>query len=151
MLHLIPPSLHRIALRRAYRVRRWWWRWWRPNVRGVAVIARDGEGQVLLVRLSYGPPVWSLPAGGRGRREDPAAAARREFAEELGCELEEMRLVHTSEEPLHGALDTVHIFTAEVVGTVRPDGREVVEAQFFACDALPAPLEKRVRGRLDLL
>jgi ADP-ribose pyrophosphatase YjhB (NUDIX family) len=151
MLHLIPAPLHRIALRRAYRLRRWWWRWQRPQLHGVAVIARDNQGQVLLVRLSYGPPVWSLPAGGRGRREDPEEAARREFAEELGCGLAEMRLLDTREEPLHGARDTVHVFTAAVVGTVRPDGREVVEAQFFACDALPAPLEKRVRGRLDLL
>ena len=115
------------------------------------MIARDSAGRVLLVRLSYGPPVWSLPAGGRGRHEDPAEAARREFYEELGCGLAEMHLLDTRSEPLHGARDTVHVFVATVLGEVRPDGREVVEARFFARDALPDKLEKRVAGRLALL
>jgi len=151
MLHLIPAPAHRALLRIGYRARRWWWRWRRPELRGVAVIALDSEGRVLLVRLSYGPPVWSLPAGGRGRGEDPAEAARREFAEELGGELGEMRLLETSSEPLHGASDTVHLFAGWVAGEVLPDGREVIEARFFARDALPERLEKRVRARLALL
>lgn len=151
MLHLIPAPLHRAALRHGYRARLWWWRWRRPQLRGVAVIARDKQQRVLLVRLSYGPPVWSLPAGGRARGEDPGEAARREFAEELGCGLAGMRLLDTREEPLHGARDTVHVFTGEVVGEVRPDGREVLEARFFARDELPDGLERRARVRLALL
>jgi ADP-ribose pyrophosphatase YjhB (NUDIX family) len=151
VLHLILPApLHRLVLRAAWPVRRRWWRWRRPILRGVAVVARDGEGRVLLVRLSYGPRVWSLPAGGRGAGEDPERAARREFAEELGCQLAEMRLIDTTDEPLHGARDTVHVFAARVAGEVRPDGREVVEARFFAPHALPERLERRVRGRLGL-
>ena len=151
MLHLIPAPLHRLALRQAYNARRWWWRWRRPDLHGVAVIARDKQQRVLLVRLSYGPAVWSLPAGGRARGEDPSEAARREFAEELGCGLAGMRLLGTRAEPLHGANDTVHLFTGEVVGEVRPDGREVVEARFFARDELPDKVERRVPGRLALL
>ncbi len=151
MLHLIPAPLHRAALRAGYRVRRWWWRWRRPDLAGVAVIALDGAGRVLLVRLSYGPPVWSLPAGGRGRREDPAAAAQREFFEELGCGIKDLRLVLETDEPLHGARDIVHVYAALVDGVPVPDGREVVEARFFARDELPERLERRVRGRLALL
>ena len=151
MLHLIPAPAHRAVLQIGHRVRRVWWRWQKPDLRGVAVIALNPAGEVLLVRLSYGPRVWSLPAGGRGRGEDPELAARREFAEELGCELAGVRLLDTTSEPLHGARDTVHVFAAEVVGDVRPDGREVVEARFFPRDALPNRLEKRVLRRLALL
>jgi len=151
MFHLIPASLHRAALRHAYRARRFWWRWRQPELRGVAVIARDKQQRVLLVRLSYGPAVWSLPAGGRARGEDPGEAARREFAEELGCGLAGMRLLDTRHERLHGANDTVHLFTGQVVGEIRPDGREVVEARFFSRDELPEKIERRVPGRLALL
>ena len=151
MLHLIPAPIHRAILRIGYRVRRWYWRWRRPELRGVAVIALNPAGEVLLVRLSYGPRVWSLPAGGRGRGEDPELAARREFSEELGCELVGVRLLDTTSEPLHGARDTVHVFAAEVLGDVRPDGREVIEARFFPRDVLPDRVEKRVRKRLALL
>jgi 8-oxo-dGTP pyrophosphatase MutT (NUDIX family) len=151
MLYLIPPRAHRLVLRLGHRVRRWWWRWRRPKLRGVAVIALDAAGRVLLVRLSYGSRVWSLPAGGRGKGEDPERAARREFFEELGCELADLRLVDTRSDPLHGARDTVHVFAGSVLGEVLPDGREVLEAQFFPLDALPDRLERRVRGRLALL
>ena len=151
MLYLIPAPLHRVVLRLGYRARRVWWHWRRPDINGVAVIAQDGAGRVLLVRLSYGTSRWSLPAGGLGRGEDPAAAAAREFAEELGCGLTDLRLIEVREEPLHGALDRVHLFAAQVDGTPRPDGREVLEARFHAPDDLPEPLEKRVKPRLALL
>ena len=56
--------------------------------RGSAVmLAVDVRRRVLLVRHSYGPPVWALPGGGLGRNEDPGVAAAREFREELGCGL----------------------------------------------------------------
>jgi len=151
ILHLIPAPLHRLALRAGYRLRRLWWRLRRPDLAGVAVMALDGAGRVLLVRLSYGPAVWSLPAGGRGRGEDPAAAAAREFFEELGCGLTGLRLVLETADALHGARDIVHVFTAQADGVPVPDGREVVEARFFARDALPRPLDRRVRARLALL
>lgn len=150
-LYAIPAPAHRLVLRFGYHARRLWWRWWRPELRGVAVIGLDDAGRVLLVRLSYGPRVWSLPGGGRGHGEDPALAAAREFAEELGCGLKDMRLLLESDEPLHGARDIVHVFAGTADGDPRPDGREVLEARFFARDALPAALDKRVRQRLALL
>ena len=151
MLHLIPAPLHRLVLRHGYRVRRWWWRLRRPRLNGVAVIARNPAGEVLLVRLSYGSGRWSLPAGGHSAGEDPADAARREFTEELGCAPAQLRLLAVLEEPLHGATDRVHLFAAMLEGAVRPDGREVLEARWFAPGALPQGLERRVAARLALL
>ena len=57
MLHLIPPPLHRLLYRLAHRARRKWLCWFKPELHGCAVILRDGEGRVLLVRHPYGADV----------------------------------------------------------------------------------------------
>ncbi|HEX8667604.1 MAG TPA: NUDIX domain-containing protein [Allosphingosinicella sp.] len=50
---------------------------------GVHAVPVTGEGQVVLVQLTYAPG-WRIPGGGRGRREDPEAAVLRELREEIG-------------------------------------------------------------------
>lgn len=150
MLHLIPAPLHRVALRHAYRVRRLWWRVRRPVLSGVAVIAQDGRGRVLLVRLSYGPAVWSLPAGGIAAGEDPETALHREFAEELRCPLADIRLLSVHEDDLHGATDRLHLFAARLAGEPRPDRREVIDARLFDPLDLPENVDRRVPERLAL-
>lgn len=150
MLHLIPAPLHRLALRIAYRLRNRWRRLVRSAGAGVSVIALDGQGRVLLVRHAYGSGRWSLPGGGLGRNEDPEACARREMREELGCALEDVKLIAEFEERLHGALHRAFVFTAHLVGEPRPDGRELVEIGWFARDALPPGLVGLARRRLQL-
>lgn len=116
------------------------WRIRRPRLSGVRVLARDPQGRVLLVRHSYGTRNWMPPGGGISPTEDPVAAGVRELAEETGCTLYDARLVSVQLEDLKGARNVVHV----VVGSVRenpvPDRREIVEAGFFAPDALPEPM-----------
>lgn len=151
MLRLIPAALHRRLYRVAHAVRRSWLRLRGGTVHGSNVIARDARGRVLMVRHSYGGGGWEFPGGGMGRGEDPEAAARREFLEELGCGLEEVSFLGTVEEPYHGATNVVHVFTGVVAGEPRVDGRELVEARFFPRDALPEPLRRKAASRLALL
>jgi len=155
MLHLIsallPPPLHRAALRLAHRARKQWWRWRKPLVLGVMVIARNGEGQVLLVRHSYGSGMWTLPGGGVKRREDPARAAAREIAEELACSAEGLAALGVHEGLLHGAPARMHVFTARLAGMPRPDGREIAEARYFPPDALPANTGPRAAEAVGML
>jgi len=47
------------------------------------------------------------------------------------------RLIEVVEEPLAGARNVVHVVAGWSEGAVRIDGREVVEARFFAMDDLP--------------
>lgn len=147
----IPAPLHRWMLRGAHRLRIAWWGWRRPVVEGVSIIARSRSGGVVLVRQSYGRDYWTLPGGGLGQGEDPAIAAAREFREELGSPLRDMELLATRDEPLHGATNRVHVFTASLVDEPEPDGREVIAAGIFDLQALPANLGPRARERLELL
>ncbi len=60
-----------------------------PGV-GVAVIVRDGAGRVLLGRRAGGrrAGLWCIPCGRLEWGEEVRAAARREFLEETGLEVE---------------------------------------------------------------
>lgn len=149
MLRLIPAPLHRQLYRIAYRLRGHW-RWltgWPSH--GVSIIGRDGNGRILLVRHAYGSGRWALPGGGLRRGEDPAACARREIREELGCELADVTLVEMVEREIQGAPNTSHIFSALVEGEPRPDGRELVAAEWFAPDALPHDMVLLSRRQLE--
>ena len=137
MFRLLPAPLHRTGVRVAHRVRKRWWRLARPKLKGVTLDARNARGDVLLVRHTYGSTAWTLPGGGIRLGEAPAAAARREFREELGCAIEDLEAAGTHKLVLDGARITRHIFTGTVGGTPEPDGREVAEAKFFAPDTLP--------------
>ena len=148
MLHLIPKPLHRCAYRLAHALRRVWGAVRRPRISGCRVLAFDGEGRVLLVRHSYGSGNWMAPGGGLRRDEDPLLAGPRELAEETGCGLAGVWQVALVEEPLKGATNVVHVLAGDAVGTPVPDGREVIEAAFFAPDALPARMSALLRRDL---
>lgn len=113
------------------------------------MIARDAEGRLLLVRLSYAEAGWSFPGGGARRGEDMAAAAARELREETGCEARRVRLVGQMEEVLSGSPHTAHIYTCFTDDVPRPDGREVVAARFFPPHSLPHPMTARTQSRLE--
>jgi 8-oxo-dGTP pyrophosphatase MutT (NUDIX family) len=148
VLHLIPAPLHRQLYRIADRVRRIWWRVRKPRRQSVNVIALDDESRVLLVRHSYGPPVWALPGGGIGRGEDPQVAARREFREELGCEIEELSAIEAVGPDLADMKNRMYLFAAKIAGTPVPDMREVVELGYFAPDRLPGNVDRRIPERV---
>lgn len=148
-MSLIPPPLHRAGLRVAHRLRHHFRRVTRVPLAGVSVIATDAAGCVLLVRHSYGRPVWMLPGGGLKRGEAPEAAAERELREELGCGLTEIARIATLEETISGAPHTAYVLGARIAGELRPDRREVMDARFFAFDALPDDLGPLTRRRLE--
>lgn len=149
MFHLIPAPLHRQLFRIAHRLRGVWRRWSGRPSRGVAVIAHDGAGRILLVRHSYGSGRWALPGGGLGRGEDPVECARRELHEELSCQLAEISLFEIAERTIQGSLNRGYIFHARLVGEPLPDGREIVEAGWFEPSALPGEMIRLSREQVE--
>jgi ADP-ribose pyrophosphatase YjhB (NUDIX family) len=112
----------------------------RPRTQGVQLILK-ADKSILLVRHSYGHRgEWALPGGGRRRSEDPVVCARRELKEELGIsgeflEIGALQLLHDYRH------DTVTIFVVtDLSDTPQLDGIEIVRAQWFATDRLPANL-----------
>lgn len=145
---LVPAPLHRAALRLAHRTRHYWRRVVKPRLAGVSIIATNHAGEILLVRHSYGPANWALPGGGCGTAEDPAEAARREMREELAVGLHDLTLVARIEEVISGAPHVAHVFSCVLSDQPQPDRREILEARFFARDALPQPINRIATVRL---
>ena len=117
---------------------------------GVSVVGRDFDGQILLVRHSYGPNEWFFPGGGINDGESPEEAAKRELMEETACEITGMKLVGVVAETLSGAPHKDHLFEGVVSDMPVADGREIVEARFFPTHSLPEPLSPRTRERLKM-
>jgi 8-oxo-dGTP pyrophosphatase MutT (NUDIX family) len=145
---LLPAALHRALLPVAHRLRHAWRRWRKVPIAEVSVVITNLTGDVLLLKHSYGPDVWSLPGGGLGRGEDPLAAARREVREELGITLARIEPIGTLEEVLSGSPHTAHLFAGVCDACPQPDGREVIEARFFPSHSLPEPLGRTTRARI---
>lgn len=133
----------------AYRAQKRLWKLFRPHTRGVKVMLFNANGEILLVRNGYGASdLFVLPGGGVRPFEQPASAAVREVREELGCALEALVPVSTHFTSAEGKRDTVHLFEARITQTPRADNVEVVEARYFALDALPETLSPATARRL---
>ena len=133
----------------AYRVQKRLWKLFRPRTRGVKIMLVTGAGEILLVRNSYGAThLWVLPGGGIRPWEAPGTGARREIREELDCTVRGLTAVSTHFADAEGKRDTVFLFEAEPVGVPRADGIELIEARFFAFDALPDALSPATARRI---
>jgi ADP-ribose pyrophosphatase YjhB (NUDIX family) len=130
-------------LRNLYRVA--YWVLWaggpavRRRGRGTKCLLTN-DGQVLLVRHTYGPRQWDLPGGGLRRGEDPVAGIKRELREELGIEIEHAMLLGTRPAPSRPP-GPVSYFSAELPDrVVRPDAVEIAEVGWWDPAAPPARL-----------
>ena len=144
------PTMFRALHRAAYRVAH-------PVLTFLAILTpRRGlgakclltyQGDVLLVRHTYGDSRrWDLPGGRVGRGEEPGAAARREAHEELGVELATMDALGARELQLVGRRVLIHYFCAELDSPdLRPDGIELAEARWYSPQAMPKQLGRGVR------
>jgi len=133
-----------VLLLRIYRrlptgVRRWLIRVLSPSftVGAICLIERD-DGAVLLVRQVYRAR-WGLPGGLLKRREDPAVAVRREVLEEIGVEIDLAGEPTPVVEARPQRVDLVYSARlADPDGPApSPRSAEILDAQWFARDALP--------------
>ena len=133
-------TAQRVGYRVAYRVLQVVWFVTRPNKHGVKCVVTDHD-RVLLVRHTYGAPVWDLPGGSIKRRESPLSAARREMNEELGLADTDWRDIGELQGRMDHRRDTIHCFRAELSEpTLRIDPVELAAASWFDRGRLPPDL-----------
>jgi len=140
-------SVHarRAAIRLAYAGLCTYWFLFRPQIEGVKCVVSHG-GDVLLVRHTYGKPVWDLPGGTVRRRELPRDAARREMNEELGRRIEDWVDLGELYVNINHHHDNLHLFQAYVHDRqIDLDLTELAEANWFPLGALPPDLGRYVR------
>ncbi len=106
----------------------------------VAVIARDDEGKVLLIKRKIGPckGEWALPSGFMEINESTIEAALRELAEETGLKGRSKGLagVYSNNSEIHGYLVTI-IYEVEILGGILCAGDDAEEAEFFTVNQIP--------------
>ena len=106
----------------------------------VAVIARDNEGKILLIKRNIEPRrgEWALPSGFMELEESPIEASLRELAEETGLKGRSKKLigVYPNNSEIHGYLVTI-IYEVEILGGKLCAGDDAEEAEFFAVNQIP--------------
>jgi ADP-ribose pyrophosphatase YjhB (NUDIX family) len=114
--------------------------WRNPGV-GAAVLVRDDEGRVLLIRRAPGstkPGLWAIPAGYVDYGEDVRQAARREMREETGLVVEVGEAVFVASNFHDPGKLTVGIwFAGTVTGGTLEAGDDADDAGYFPLDELP--------------
>ena len=138
----------------ADRLRRVYWRIYGPRTVGVRTVIRDADGQVLLLRHTYGAPLWHLPGGGVRRRETVVAAARREALEETGIVIAgdpgAMTLHGLFSNLREGKSDHIAVFVVhEWSRESEPSDPEIAEVAWFPLHTPPADASPGTRRRLD--
>jgi 8-oxo-dGTP pyrophosphatase MutT (NUDIX family) len=140
-------ALIRFAVTAFRLARRAVWRITKPIALGVHAVPLTAAGEVVLVRLTYGPG-WRLPGGGRKKGEQPRDAMLRELREEIGLrsysEIEDV--LEFTHRPEHRR-GRASLFLLRDVSFVPRQSLEIDEIRAFAIDALPdetTPLTRRL-------
>lgn len=147
-----PPTRSRLT-RLATRVLHGYFALSRGMTMGVRAACFDEAGRLFLVRHSY-VPGWHLPGGGIERGETALEALAKEMREEGNLVPgAPPRLVHVYFNRQTSRRDHVLLYRCEGVTQSAPrlKDREIVEASFFALDALPADTTAATRRRLEEL
>lgn len=114
--------------------------WRNPGV-GAAVLLRDEEGRVLMIRRGPNatkPGLWAIPAGYVDYGEEIRAAAAREILEETGLVVKVGRPVFVASNFHDPKKLTVGIwFEGEVTGGTLEAGDDADDVGWFSLDALP--------------
>lgn len=108
-----------------------------PRLSPVIMVRVERAGRILLARAPrYAPGVYSLLAGFVEAGETLEQAIHREVGEEVGIRVRNLRYVASQSWPFPHSL--MIAFTADHVGgEIRVDGREILDARWFAPDELP--------------
>lgn len=106
---------------------------------GIAVVALDEDDRILMLEHVFHPYVpWGLPGGWLDRGESPRSGAVRELREETGLSAHVGTILNVSRQQDPESVNMAFLAT-DVRGTIKLS-KEIIDAQWFPADALPAPI-----------
>jgi 8-oxo-dGTP diphosphatase len=121
-------------------MRRWTVRLWHPRFSVTAgAVVTDSRGRVLLLKHRFRPGAgWGLPGGFIEKGEQPEDGLRRELREEIGLEVEQLKLFTTRAFKRPKQVEIV--FRARAIGDPDQLSFEIEKAVWFLPSEFPAEL-----------
>ncbi|MCR4275572.1 MAG: NUDIX domain-containing protein [Candidatus Wolfebacteria bacterium] len=108
----------------------------RPKTKGVKCVI-ECNGEILLIKNTYGHKSWTFPGGGVKKNETPEEALKRETKEEVGIKLNNIDFIGSFMANSQFKRDTVYCFTASVPNKhFKIDPIEISEARWFVVSEL---------------
>lgn len=135
------------VLRIFYKMSRLVWRFTKPITLGVRVIMIQGD-KVLLVKHTY-QDSWYLPGGGMKKGETFEQAIRREAQEEIGAELNSLRLFGAYNNFYEYKNDNILVFLSDDFSLKGSTDREIESFEFFSPQSLPVNTSPGTRKRIQ--
>jgi len=108
---------------------------------GAAAVILNQNGEVLLVKHTYGKCNWEIPGGRAEDSESPVDTAIREVREETGLIVAAQHMTGYYYDSSAGGLHFVFRCELQVgADAALPDGEEVSECGYWRPEALPRPI-----------
>jgi mutator protein MutT len=112
-----------------------------------AVILND-KGEVLLLKHRFRPGSgWGLPGGFMEKGEQPIDALRRELREEIGLEVDDVKVF--AARSFRNPKQVEVLFRGRATAHVKSRTMEVERAEWFAIDSLPEGLPRDQRVYIE--
>jgi len=99
----------------------------------------DDDGRILLLEHVFRPDSgWGVPGGFLSKAEQPEDGLRRELREEIGIEVEDVKILFAR--TLSRPRQIEIYFRARAIGEPKPCSFEIITAKWFAFEDLPSEL-----------
>lgn len=120
-----------------YPLAKLYWFLVRPKTAG-ALCVIECEGEILLIKNTYGDHSYSFPGGGVKTKEIPSEAVVREVQEEVGLMIINVEAMGSFLYTRQYKRDTIYIFSARVVHKdIAIEKDEILEARWFSSAEIP--------------
>jgi ADP-ribose pyrophosphatase YjhB (NUDIX family) len=123
-----------------------YWKVWKPKTTGCkAIVVHDDK--ILLIK-NLNKTYWSLPGGGKKKKETPESAIVRELKEELSIMPELTHKLGAYDARKEGKRDVVHVFVASVATPAFKKQWELSDAKWFSIEDFPPDMNEATKRRV---